>query len=323
MNNKKFERMMNAVDDELLEEAQRPVKKSKVGFRVVSGLVACMLLVVAARFATPEEKGGNGGNTMIVNPIRKVSAAEIRDLGYELPVPESATEPSYYVIDSGQEGSVPLAEVRFEQNGTAYTCRTKKTGQAEDISGIYASWIQDYQWDVDTLKVELTQAEDQTACVGWYEEESGMQWCLSGGTDALALMHTAQEIVNTLGYDMTVSPADAENVSYQALELDGLSVGETVFTWNGITYTYRTAATGEIEENFADISGVEGEYVEQPAGEVLWCPARIYLDANGAGKIVWFDVVPGLLYSLHMDQDASVEALLDMAELVFDPAQGF
>ena len=163
--------------------------------------------------------------------------------------------------------------------------------------------------------MELTQAEDQTACVGWYEEESGMQWCLSGGTDALALMRTAQEIVNTLGYDMTVSPAEAENVSYQALELDGLSVGETVFTWNGITYTYRTAATGEIEENFADISGVEGEYVEQPAGEVLWCPARIYLDANGAGKIVWFDVVPGLLYSLHMDQDASVEALLDMAEL--------
>ena len=39
-------------------------------------------------------------------------------------------------------------------------------------------------------------------------------------------------------------------------------------------------------------------------------------------KAVWFDVVRGLLYSLSMDRDESEEAVLEMANQLFAPAQG-
>jgi hypothetical protein len=43
---------------------------------------------------------------------------------------------------------------------------------------------------------------------------------------------------------------------------------------------------------------------------------------DGSGKLVWFDVVPGLLYSLTMSDGASQSALLDMAQQLYTPAQG-
>ena len=49
--------------------------------------------------------------------------------------------------------------------------------------------------------------------------------------------------------------------------------------------------------------------------------ARLAFDKNAGGKIVWFDPAPGLLYSLYMESGASEAALLDMADLLYDPAQ--
>ena len=83
------------------------------------------------------------------------------------------------------------------------------------------------------------------------------------------------------------------------------------------------ASTYEVDENFADISGVDKVFGTETEGEVSYCPARIYFDEGGEGKIVWFDVAPGLLYSLHMDSGASEEALELMANVVFAPAQAF
>ena len=56
--------------------------------------------------------------------------------------------------------------------------------------------------------------------------------------------------------------------------------------------------------------------------KVLWCPAVISYDESGAGKITWFDVAPGLVYSLSADSGASRDALLDMVNRLFTPAQG-
>jgi hypothetical protein len=55
---------------------------------------------------------------------------------------------------------------------------------------------------------------------------------------------------------------------------------------------------------------------------VSWCPARVYYNAGGEGKIVWFDIVPGLLYSLTMSNGASEKALEEMASQLYTPAQG-
>ena len=37
--------------------------------------------------------------------------------------------------------------------------------------------------------------------------------------------------------------------------------------------------------------------------------------------LLWFDLVPGILYSMSMDSGASEEALLEMANSLFEPAQ--
>lgn len=46
------------------------------------------------------------------------------------------------------------------------------------------------------------------------------------------------------------------------------------------------------------------------------------LSEDGSGKVIWFDIAPGLLYSLTMDNNASEEALLPLAEQIYTPVQG-
>ena len=148
-----------------------------------------------------------------------------------------------------------------------------------------------------------------------------MQWCLSGKQGASALLSTAGDILNTLGYDLDVAPAGAKELVFRKVTQEGLSVGETTFLLDGIFYAYRVAATNEVEENFADISGIERDFAEKTIGEVGWCSARLSFNETADGKIVWFDPAPGLLYSLYMETGASESALLDMAALLYDPAQ--
>ena len=319
MNKQKFEQVMTMVDDDLLEEAAAYCAPKKKRLPVLAGAAAVCMLVAVSAFSFFGTDAVESGQTTIANPMQQASDAEIAQLGYSMPLPADAAEAEYYIIRTGE--AAPMAEVRFLSNNTHYTCRALKTEEPADISGIYAEWTQDYTWTTDELEIHLAQAEDQTVRMEWYAPESGTQWSLSGGTDAMALMSTAREIVETLGYNMAVSPAEADNVRYAAMEQDGLAVGETVFVLNGIEYTYRTAATLEIAEDFADISGVEGAFAQQTEGEVLWCPARLAFDENGSGKIVWFDAAPGLLYSLHMNEGATGESLTEMAELLFEPAQ--
>ena len=321
MNNELFERMMSAVDEDLLEEAQRPAKArtKRPWITLAAGAAACVAAIVAIMPHAPEPP--QQGGAMVVNPLQAVTVAEVEALGYRIPLPEDAEEPSYYLINLGAEKTAPMAEVRFVRNGGEYTCRTLKTTAYEDISGLYAQWSQNDTWKLESLEVTVMEAEDLTACVSWYEQEAGLQWCLSGKQGASALLSTAGDILNTLGYNLDVAPAGAKELVFRKLTQDGLSVGETTFILDGIFYAYRVAATNVVEENFADISGIEKDFAEQVAAEIGWCSARLSFDTNESGKIVWFDPVPGLLYSLYMETGASEETLLDMAYLLYDPAQ--
>lgn len=314
MNHKRFELLMGSVDDDLLEQAQQPRKKKRA-WGWAAGAAACAGLLLCGYWLT--RPGPDAGQAAQPDGI---TAAQVEQMGYSLPVPEGAREAVYSILEWGRDGA-DVVQVEFEQNGQAYSCRALKSGQPEDISGLSADWTQSLDWSVGTLEMQMRQSKDE-AWVGWYAGDVGIQWCLSGQEDALSLLHTAQSIVETLGYDMAVAPEGAENVVYNAFELEGLAVGETTFSLNGVSCSFRTAATGAVEEEFADISGVDLDFQNQAAGEVLWCPARLYFDEGGAGKIVWFDVVPGLLYSLSVDRDASGQGLLDMAEQLFTPAQG-
>lgn len=175
MNNKLFERMMSAVDEDLLEEAQRPVKarSKRPWITLAASAAACIAVIVAIMPHAPAPPQPD--NSMVVNPMQAVTAAEMEAIGYRIPLPEDAETPSYYLINLGTEQTVPMAEVRFVRNGGEYTCRTLKTTASEDISGLYVQWNQKDMWKLESLEVQVREAEDQTACVSWYEQESGLQ----------------------------------------------------------------------------------------------------------------------------------------------------
>lgn len=317
MNKELFLLLMGAVDRDLLEEAQLPVKKVRPWLRRLGMAAACLAVAVSVYFLRPLMGERSPGAE---DPIHEVTLAEIQRLGYSLPVPGGAQDISYALLDGGS-GDTPMAEVTYKSGSRTYSCRALKTEQAQDISGMEQEWTQSLDWKAGTLQMQMRQS-DTDAWVGWYAPDAGVQWCLSGGEDALSLLHTAQDLLETLGYGVAVAPEGAEDLLYNAFELDGLVVGETMFTLNGVRYSYRMAQTYEIAEEFADISGMDGSFQNERAGEIAWCPARVSCDDGGAGKVVWFDVVPGLLYSLSMDRDASEEALMEMANQLFAPAQG-
>ena len=249
-----------------------------------------------------------------------LTSADLAALGYEMVLPEGAEAADYRLVTLADQAA-PVAQATFTRGGTVYTYRALKSAAPADISGLSAPWSEQLDWNVSTLQMQLRTAEEEAAesWVGWYAAETETQWCLLSEGDSRALLHTAQEIVETIGYDMAVAPADAELVLYDVFALDGLTVGETTFVKDGIGWTYRTAATSALE--LSDISGM-ADGSTQAEGEVLWCGARISYTEGGAGKIIWFDIVPGLLYSLSMDSGASEEALLAMAGELFVPAQG-
>ena len=321
MNIKRFRRLIDSVDPELLEEAKEPPRRSRKQFGTLAAMAACFVLLVAGVMIFQSRDSAQDpqqGTAQLANPIQTVTAAEVAQLGYRIPLPAEAQDTKYQLITLSQD-TTPMAQVSFLVNDRDYTCRAAKAEQAEDISGIYQEWAESIDWAIGELQMQMRKATD-SAWVGWFSATDGVQWCLSGDPDSVLL--TAQEIVETLGYQMAVAPNGAEQVVYDVLTLDGLAVGETIFVLDGVSYTYRTAATTEITEDFADISGLTAQYPVNETAAVSYCDARLSYEDNGSGKIVWFDPVPGLLYSLTMDSGASADAMTLMAEQLFAPTQG-
>ena len=256
--------------------------------------------------------------TALANPVHSVTEAELEKLGYTMVLPEGASGASYGIIDSGS-GGVPLAQVDFSYQEDSYTLRALKSGESADISGLYADWGEALEWQSGQLSIQYN-STDGMGWIGWYDGET--QWCLSAGDGADApLVNTAYSIMQTLGYDVDVAPEGASDVVYSAEPRDGLAVASCAFTLDGVRWTYSMAATGQVELPFQDISGLPDYAVTEDA-KILWCPAVISYDESGAGKITWFDAAPGLVYSLSADSGASRDALLDMVNRLFTPAQG-
>ena len=195
---------MNAVDDDLLEEAQQPMKKRRSWLYRAGAIAACLAVAVTAITLSHR---GTSQPAMIANPMHESSAAEFQQLGYSIPLPDSASGTSYYLIDTGASDK-QMAEVNFEQGGQTYYCRALKAEQPQDISGIYADWTESLDWSGEDVSVQLRKSED-AAWVGWYAPEAEVQWCVAGGSDAQVLLDAAQTIVEKLGYVMPLYPMES------------------------------------------------------------------------------------------------------------------
>lgn len=298
----KFQFLMTAVDDDLLEEAMTPVRKRTPRPWIAAAIAACLVLVI--------------GLVSLPGRYAAVTAAQLAEMGYEMKLPQQAEKIRYEIVSKAEQQA---AQASFLIQHTKYTYQTVKALEQQPLSP-GKSEDQVLSWSAGDLNIQLL-SSPSTTFVSWYIQEEQTQCYLTARANTLEVLTTASQILRATGLNVTVAPDDAENITYNAFRLDGLTVAETTFQIDGITYAYRMAATMELLENFADISGMDGPFARIAAGEVYWCRAKLNFNDGGQGKILWFDLVPGILYSMSMDRDASREALLDMANSLFEPAQ--
>ena len=248
MKQNRFKLWMQAVDNELLEEAQKPYRRKYTFIYRIGAVAACLVLVITAVTLTQRKKAES---LQMPNPVTSTSAEEIQHLGYSVPLPKDAENPSYYIIDMGKD-SAKMAEVDFEQNGTEYSCRALKSNTVQDISGLNYEWAKSEDWSGEDISVQLRQSDD-AAWVGWYAFGAGVQWCISGGNNALQLLDTAQTIVENLGYTMPLYPLESAEsavadggyaVAFSAADLKKTEDG---YTLTAEIYDYDRYETEEID----------------------------------------------------------------------------
>lgn len=293
MKEDRFYLFMNAVDDELLEEAQMTMKKSRKGLYGIIAAAACVAVVMGVLLLP-----AGGGMT----------ADALLEKGYEIPLPSGASGVSYALVetDAGE-----AAQASYRYGGSDYVCQVLRAEESYDAEAL--------NWSSDGVNLSLSESDGAT-CVSWYELEQGLRWSLTTADQNADLLTTASGILELLGYDVAVAPEGAEDVTYRVFQLNELVVAETGFTCGGSRCAYHVATTYEIAEDFADISGasIAGE---SKAAEIGWCAARVTVDADGHGTVCWFDIAPGLLYSLEMESGATESGLLALAEQLYAPAQ--
>ena len=298
-----FRLVMNAVDNELLEEAVAPVKKKKRLPWIGVAIAACLVLALGATFVRSRDAA--------------LTVAELSDMGYAIQLPEAAEGIRYEILTLADS---EVAQASFRIRDTEYRYQGVKTSERQLLSDGAEGEGSVLSWTSGNLEIQLLSSSSGTS-VSWYVPEEQTQWCLSAQADPREVLTAASQILRATGLDVTVAPESAENITYNVFLSGNLTVAETTFVIDGITYAYRMAATTEIGEEFADISSMEGPFMENTEGEVLWCTAKLGFDEGGQGRIIWFDVAPGILYSLSAESGASAEMLQDMALRLFEPAQ--
>ena len=327
MNQEHFTLFQRAADPALLEEAHAPIVRKKSYLRPILASAACLCLVLAAAAVLWHGQSGTPAqpesSAQLANPIQTVTADELAALGYALPVPEGADDVRYSTITltvAGEAEALPLAQVTYTLDAAQYTCRAQKgTADGTDLSGIYCNWTQELSWSADDVPLTL-RSNDECAVVGWYLAESDTHYSLSAQTDPQLVLAQVQAMALDLGHTLAAAPAGAESVSINAFSYDDMTIAETTFVMDGRRWVYRTAATPAL--TITDISGITQTFAVNSSAEVSWCAAELSFDEGGAGKILWLDIAPGLIYSLDVDTGASEALLLEMANAVFSPAQG-
>lgn len=319
MNKRKFEVFQRSADQTMLEEAQIPMKK-KNSWPRFAAMAACVCLVAAAALIwqpwNTSHENADGGQTQIPNPWSDVSLEDIRAMGYNMVLPDGAEDITFTALNAGENGA-DMVEADYTLGGAAYTCRVSRTTEPEDISGLYETWDQDLSWTVGDAQLRMC-TNNLTGYVSWYLPDEGQQWCVSSSSSDAKLLQNAEILTQGLGQELATAPDGAEDVVISVFSQDGLTVAETAFTMNGARWTYRTAP-GDLE--LADISGLD-DFSTAASGSVSYCEAQLSYDEGGAGKIIWFDIVPGVEYSLSVDSGASAQTLTDMASALFVPMQG-
>ena len=306
----RMKRWMDAIDDELLEEAQRPLPRFSGAARW-GALAACFCAAaLAAALWLPgrADSGANSSPSADGGAFTACDTDTAQPLSAVMALPKGAALTSDYDLHRGEDGAV-----------TSVSCTVTLDGSDYDYSAAYAAAPETdgaaLAWASGGVTLLLYDGG-----VSWYDSASGVEWSLSG-EDGGAVLNMAADIMGQQSFAVPAAPEGAGGGYYMALPLGDIAVIEVSFTADGVRWHYRMAPTDDVSEVIPDISEFTGG-TETAKGKVLWCDAALrWGGGDGAGCIIWRDIVPGLAYSLTADSGASETALSDMAARVFQPAQ--
>jgi len=128
---------------------------------------------------------------------------------------------------------------------------------------------------------------------------------------------TADEILQTLGITFNL-PQEAQDVSYSIIEIaEANPIAQAQFTLNDAGYAYRIQST----DAFTDISGSYYDWTTIEAIDIAYCSGELRYIEGGAGICLWYDIVPGLMYSVSTDTGTSRDSLLSLADELYVPAK--
>ena len=129
----------------------------------------------------------------------------------------------------------------------------------------------------------------------------------------------AEGVARAIGVAFGI-PEGAEVLAYRLLP--ETSLAEMRFVWDGLTYVARIQPAAEFE----DISGLYFDWLVDEPCTVQYCEGRTMRAQDGDETVdlcLWFDAVPGLMYSVSTSApDLDGFDILAAAEQLFVPAQG-
>lgn len=156
---------------------------------------------------------------------------------------------------------------------------------------------------------------------------------------------TRDELLNATGIVLD-APDGAENIRYSYIDTGSEPISQVVFTLDGNEFCYRAQPTAStsIMANLTDenaslenlskalsectnigaaLSGMHYDWKTVCLIDVgQSCDGIVAFNEGKQGIITWLDVVPGILYSLSVNSNASQSLLMETAEACFVPVQG-
>lgn len=103
------------------------------------------------------------------------------------------------------------------------------------------------------------------------------------------------------------------------IEAEGAEpMAEINFTYMEDQYCYRIQSTSQL----TDISGMFFDWTQNEKATIGYNEGEALFNEGKEGIINWYDVAPGLMYSIGMEKGASLDKLENMANLLYKSAQG-
>lgn len=134
---------------------------------------------------------------------------------------------------------------------------------------------------------------------------------------------SAQEILQKVGVEIGV-PKDATNIRYSIISTSEGPTAQMDFDWKNSECTARIQPSGSLQ--LEDISGFYYNWQNEATCNVSYNVAQVKwtstADGETPGICIWWDAVPGLMYSVSMKNNADEQSLCELANAVYIQMQG-